>query len=159
MKRHIVQTNIKQELYGYTVYVLVTQSCLTLCDYMDCNLPGSSVHGIFQARVLEWIAILFFRGSFWLRDQTWVSCITGEFFTVCLRHQGSPMIRYSPTKWSLRKGYYQRWRVIFLFFFFNFYFYFTLLYNTVLVLPYIDMNPPRVYMHSQTWTPLPPPSP
>ena len=43
-------------------------------------------------------------------------------------------------------------------FFFNFYFYFILLYNTVLVLPYIDMNPPRVYMRSQTWTPhhLPP---
>ena len=45
------------------------------------------------------------------------------------------------------------------FFFFNFYFYFILLYNTVLVLPYIDMNPPLVYMRSQTWTPLPPPSP
>ena len=45
------------------------------------------------------------------------------------------------------------------FFFFNFYFYFILLYNTVLVLPYIDMNPPRVYMRSQTWTPLPRPSP
>ena len=44
-------------------------------------------------------------------------------------------------------------------FFLNFYFYFILLYNTVLVLPYIDMNPPRVYMQSQTWTPLPPPSP
>ena len=42
----------------------------------------------------------------------------------------------------------------FIFFFFNFYFYFILLYNTVLVLPYIDMNPPRVYMCSQTWTPL-----
>ena len=44
-------------------------------------------------------------------------------------------------------------------FFYNFYFYFILLYNTVLVLPYIDMNPPRVYMSSQTWTPLPPPTP
>ena len=45
-------------------------------------------------------------------------------------------------------------------FFFNFYFYLILLYNTLLVLPYIDMNPPRVYMHSQTWTtPRPPPSP
>ena len=42
-----------------------------------------------------------------------------------------------------------------LFFFFNFYFYFIFLYNTVLVLPYIDMNPPRVYMRSQTWTPPP----
>ena len=44
-------------------------------------------------------------------------------------------------------------------FFFNFYFYFILLYNTVLVLLYIDMNPPRVYMRSQKWTSLPPPSP
>ena len=43
--------------------------------------------------------------------------------------------------------------------FFNFYFYFILLYNTVLVLPYIDMNPPQVYMSSQSWTPLPPPNP
>ena len=44
-------------------------------------------------------------------------------------------------------------------FFFNFNFYFILLYNTVLVLPYIDMNQPRVYMSSQSWTPLPPPTP
>ena len=41
----------------------VTQSCPTLCDPMDCSLSGSSVHGIFQARVLEWIAISFCRGS------------------------------------------------------------------------------------------------
>ena len=41
----------------------VSQSCLTLCDPMDCSLPGSSVHGIFQAIVLEWIAISFSRGS------------------------------------------------------------------------------------------------
>ena len=41
----------------------VTQSCLTLCDPMDCSLPGSSVHGIFQARILEWVAISFSRGS------------------------------------------------------------------------------------------------
>ena len=47
---------------------------------------------------------------------------------------------------------------IFLIYFFNFYFYFILLYNTVLVLPYIDMNLPWVYMSSQSWTPLPPPS-
>ena len=41
----------------------VTQSCPTLCDPMDCNLPGSSVHGILQARILEWVAIFFSRGS------------------------------------------------------------------------------------------------
>ena len=41
----------------------VAQSCPTLCDPMDCSLPGSSVHGIFEARVLEWVAISFSRGS------------------------------------------------------------------------------------------------
>ena len=42
----------------------VAQSCLTLCDSMDCRLPGSSVHGILQARIVEWVAIPFFRGPF-----------------------------------------------------------------------------------------------
>ena len=51
-------------VFGPCMYVLeVTQSCPTLCDPMDCSLPGSSVHGIFQARVLEWVAISFSRGS------------------------------------------------------------------------------------------------
>ena len=48
----------------------VTQLCPTLCDPMDCSLPGSSVHGIFQARILEWVAISFSRGSSQPRDQT-----------------------------------------------------------------------------------------
>ena len=60
----------------------VTQSCLILCDPIDCNLPGSSIHGIFQARVMEWVAISFCRGSSQLRDQTWVSCIAGRHFTI-----------------------------------------------------------------------------
>ena len=47
--------------------VEVTQSCLTLCNPMDCSLPGSSVHGIFQAIVLEWIGISFSSGSSWPR--------------------------------------------------------------------------------------------
>jgi len=41
----------------------IAQSCLTLCEPMNCSLPGSSIHGIFQARVLEWVAIFFSRGS------------------------------------------------------------------------------------------------
>ena len=41
----------------------IAQSCRTLCDPMDCSLPGSSIHGIFQAKVLEWVAISFSRGS------------------------------------------------------------------------------------------------
>ena len=47
----------------------VSQSCLTLCSPMDCSPPGSSVHGIFQARLLEWDAISYSRGSSWPRDQ------------------------------------------------------------------------------------------
>ena len=53
----------------------VAQSCQTLCNPIDCSLPGSSVHGIFQATVLEWIAISFSRGSSQLRAQTRVSHI------------------------------------------------------------------------------------
>ena len=61
---------------------LVTQSCLTLCDTMDCSLPGSSVHGILQARALECVARPFSRGSSKPRDQTQVSCIAGGFFNI-----------------------------------------------------------------------------
>ena len=57
----VVQVKVKE---------LVTQSCPTLCDPMDCNRPGSSVHGILQARILEWVAISFSRGSSQPRDQT-----------------------------------------------------------------------------------------
>ena len=60
------------------------KSCLTLCDPMDCSPPGSSVQGILQERILEWVAISFSRGSSWPRDQTCVSmspALAGEFFT------------------------------------------------------------------------------
>ena len=61
--------------------LLVIQSGLTLCEAMDCSLPGSSVHWIHQARILDYVAILFSRGSSWPRDREWVSCIAGRFFT------------------------------------------------------------------------------
>ena len=60
----------------------VAQSCLTLFDPMDCSLPGSSLHGILQARVLEWVAISFSRGSSRPRDRTWVSLIPGRRFNL-----------------------------------------------------------------------------
>ena len=60
----------------------VAQPCPTLPDPMDYILPGSSVHGIFQARVLEWVAISFSRGSSWRRDWTWVSRTAGRCFTL-----------------------------------------------------------------------------
>ena len=60
---------------------LVAKSCLTLCSPMNHTLPGSSVHGILQARIPEWVAISFPRGSSQLRDQTQVSCIAGRLLT------------------------------------------------------------------------------
>ena len=59
-----------------------SQSCPTLCDPVDCSPPGSSVHGILQARVLEWVAISFSRGSSRPRDQTQVSRIAGRRFNL-----------------------------------------------------------------------------
>ena len=50
--------------------------CLTLCDSKDCSLPGSFVHGVFQARILEWVAISSSRGSSQPRDQTHISCVS-----------------------------------------------------------------------------------
>ena len=60
----------------------VAQLCPILCNPMDYSPPGFSIHGIFQARVLEWVAISFSRGSSWPRDRTQVSCIAGRCFTV-----------------------------------------------------------------------------
>ena len=64
------------------VKVLAAQFCPSLCDPIDCSLPGSSVHGILQTRILEWVAIPFSRGSSWPRDRSWVSYIAGRFFTI-----------------------------------------------------------------------------
>ena len=60
----------------------VAQSCPTLCDPTDCSLPGSSIRGVSQARILEWVAISSSRESSLPRDQTWVSHIAGRWFTV-----------------------------------------------------------------------------
>ena len=62
--------------------VLVARSCPTLCDCMDCSPPGSSVHGILQARILEWVVNPFSRGSSPPRDQTEASCIADRFFFI-----------------------------------------------------------------------------
>ena len=56
----------------------VAQSCPAVCNPMGYSPPGSSIHGILQARILEWVAIAFSRGSSWPRDQTHVSCAGGQ---------------------------------------------------------------------------------
>ena len=75
------------------------KSCPTLCDPMDCSGSGSSIHGIFQARVLEWIAISFSRGSSWPRNQTRVSHIAGRCFTVWATREVIKNLASKITRW------------------------------------------------------------
>ena len=79
--------------------------CLNLCHPMDCSPPGSSIYGLLQARILEWGAIPFSRGSSRPRDQTQVSCIAVRFFTT--EPPGKPQINKSSHKqshfWNLEK--------------------------------------------------------
>ena len=70
-----------KDVLAVSILCLVAQLCPTLCDSLDCSPPGSSVHGIFQARILDWVAISFSRGSSWPKHWTCVSCIAGRFFT------------------------------------------------------------------------------
>ena len=74
--------------------------CLTLCDPTDCSLPGSSVHGVLQARILECVVIPFSRGSSQLRDRTWVFHIAGRFFTGWATRGGGTSLRNSWAKWE-----------------------------------------------------------
>ena len=67
---------ISRNPHNSSVRCVCVQLCLTLCNPRDCNPQGSSVHGIFQTRILEWVAISYSRGSSWPRNQTWVSCVS-----------------------------------------------------------------------------------
>ena len=71
---------------GVMPIVLVAWSYPTLCDPMDCSPPGSSVHRISQARILEWVAVNLLWGSSWPKDWTWVSHVAGRSFT---SHKGT----------------------------------------------------------------------
>ena len=71
--------------------MLVAQSRPILCDPVDCSQPGSSVHGILQARILEWVAFPFSRGSSQPRNQTWISYTADRE-----SHQGTAIVRLFP---------------------------------------------------------------
>ena len=74
--------------------MLILQLCPTLCDPLDCSPLGSSVHGILQARILEWVAISFSRGSSQPRDQTLVSWIAGRFFTIWTTREALRVVQW-----------------------------------------------------------------
>ena len=85
-------------LFLFCCSAQLLQLCPTLWDPMDCSPPGSSVHGISQARILEWVAISSSRGSSQPRDGTWVSCVAGGFFTT--EPPRSPLFLYKERKES-----------------------------------------------------------
>ena len=89
--------------------VLVAQSCWTLCDPKDGSPPGSSVHGIVQARILEWITIPVSRGSSQPRDRTQVSCIVGRFFIFWAIAQTLMDNIFSKMKYKYKN--FSRWRI------------------------------------------------
>ena len=78
----VTREALNKSSLNFLMLGLVTESCLTLCDSMDCRPPGSSVHGALQARILEWVTMPSSRGSSQPKDWTQVSCITGRFFTI-----------------------------------------------------------------------------
>ena len=80
------------------ISVVCVLSRVGLCDPMECNLPGSCVHGISQARILEWVAISSSRGYSWPRDQTHISCIGRRI----LYHRAPREAQKGWTTWSLR---------------------------------------------------------
>ena len=75
LRRWFFQTHLESDSVSHAVMSDSLWSPWTIA-------PGSFVHGILQARILEWLAFFFSKGSFWPRDRTWVSCIAGRFFTI-----------------------------------------------------------------------------
>ena len=92
---------------GWVVFLhccLVTKSCLTLQPHGLYILPGSSVHGISQARILEWVSISFSRGPFQPRDQTFVSCICRQFLYHWANKEATSVFVVIDTHWDLLRA-------------------------------------------------------
>ena len=92
-------------LWGWlNIKVKVTQSCLTLCNPMDCSLPGSSVHRLLQTRILEWVAVPFSRGSSQARDRTHISHTADRFFTVWVTREALGLSKLKQALVAWKKG-------------------------------------------------------
>ena len=82
VRHHQVSIIFTFTFFKEKVKQLVTQLCPVLFNPMDCSPSGFSVHGILQAKILEWVAIPFFKGLSQPRDQTQISCIIDRYFTI-----------------------------------------------------------------------------
>ena len=103
MKIQVKQSHVKNAL---CMHAKLLQSCSTLCDPVEHSLPGSSLHGTIQARILEWVAMPSSRGSSWPRDQprdSCGSCISGRFFTI--KPPGKPKEHTAMYKMSHQLAY------------------------------------------------------
>ena len=89
--------NTLEQMIEYVGMCMNIQSCLTFCNPLSCNPLSSSVHVIFQARMLEWVAIPFSRGSSWPRDWTQVSCLAAD--SLLFEPLGKPQVRIKEDKW------------------------------------------------------------
>ena len=88
--------------------MLVTQLCPALCNPMNCSPSGSFDLGILQARILEWVAISFSKGSSWPRDETWVSCNSGRLFTIWARREAFLLFKELLLTFLGRQVYWQQ---------------------------------------------------
>ena len=100
----ILYTQYSMCICSMCAFAHLLESCLTLCDPMDCSPPGSSVHGILQAGILQWVAMPSSRGSSHPRDRKYTSGIAGKFFTA--ETQGKPQyvvsVQFSSVQWLSR---------------------------------------------------------
>ena len=102
----------------FKVKVLVAQSCPILRNPMGCSLPGSSVHGVFQARILEWVAIFFSRGASQVGlNLILLHCRQIFFFFYCLSHQGSQKVPKNPA-FEQQQCWWSSWLWLWVLFFF-----------------------------------------
>ena len=98
----------------FLTWKLVAQSCLILCDPMDCSPPGSPDHGILQARILEWVAIPSSRGSSWPSDWPLVSCIADGSVTIWATREAWRISERTPKNGQIRSlGNHMKWRPTF----------------------------------------------
>ena len=86
-------------IYIYVKVKVLIAQWVSLCDSKDCRLPDSSIHGILQARIVEWVAIPFSKGSSRPRNLTQVSCIAGRFFTVWATREAIYVYTYHYISW------------------------------------------------------------
>ena len=93
---------------AYEKKLKVSHSVVSLCNPMDCSPPGSSVHGLSQARILEGVAIPFSRGFSRPRVQTPVYCIAGRFFTVLATREAQQRVYCQVKRWLIFEGTQQR---------------------------------------------------